>query len=272
VTARRTAATLLASAAIAAAPLALAPPGAAAASPCPQGAAHRGLAYRGGATENSLLGFQQSWAVPGMNWIETDLWFTTDHVGVLMHDDTVDRTTNGTGRVIEKTAAQFAVLQLDDGQHPPTFTQLLAQLRQDPKRHAYVELKRYLTPAEQSVLLGQVRGMEAQVYVTGFYWEQASMQRLKAADPALNVSLNVDAPALPMPASMQGENFTQASQITAAAATAIHAEGGVIRTGGDTTTAWSAARDAGADVIVTSHAYAYQQWRWDGCPTPKAAA
>ncbi|KRX93829.1 Glycerophosphodiester phosphodiesterase 1 [Trichinella pseudospiralis] len=56
--------------------------------------AHRGLADE--APENTLAAFEYS-AKLGSTFVEFDLEMTADNTPVLMHDDTVDRTTNGTG-------------------------------------------------------------------------------------------------------------------------------------------------------------------------------
>ena len=46
---------------------------------------------------------------------------------VIMHDDTVDRTTNGKGRVDEKTLAELTALRLNrSGENVPTFRQFCA--------------------------------------------------------------------------------------------------------------------------------------------------
>ncbi|MEQ1771973.1 MAG: glycerophosphodiester phosphodiesterase family protein, partial [Devosia sp.] len=64
-------------------------------------------------------------------FLEVDIARTQDGQLVLMHDDDVDRTTNGHGMIGSMTAAQFTALQLrdDDGQvldaHPPTLREAL---------------------------------------------------------------------------------------------------------------------------------------------------
>jgi len=45
--------------------------------------------------------------------LECDVWYTSDGVPVVMHDETVDRTTDGTGAVASLTAAQVAALTVD---------------------------------------------------------------------------------------------------------------------------------------------------------------
>lgn len=58
--------------------------------------AHRGLALD--YPENTLSAFKMSKKL-GADFFECDLQFTKDGVPVILHDDTVDRTTNGAGRI-----------------------------------------------------------------------------------------------------------------------------------------------------------------------------
>ena len=51
----------------------------------------------------------------GVDMVEFDVQRTRDGVPIVMHDDTLERTTNGTGRVREKTLAE--VQGLDAGSH-----------------------------------------------------------------------------------------------------------------------------------------------------------
>ena len=71
----------------------------AAAPPDPVVYAHRGGA--GYAPENTLAAFRKTEALFGQRgvWLEMDTQATADNVLVVMHDDTVNRTTNCTGAV-----------------------------------------------------------------------------------------------------------------------------------------------------------------------------
>lgn len=79
------------------------------------------VAHRGCHTEypeNSLASFERCIRV-GVDIIETDVQHTKDGVLVLMHDQTVDRTTNGTGRVDSYTLAELKKLRLRMGSGGP---------------------------------------------------------------------------------------------------------------------------------------------------------
>lgn len=76
------------------------------------------FAHRGGARlapENTMDAFRQAVEVWGADILEMDVQRTSDGKLVVIHDPTVDRTTDGTGAVGEMTLAQ--VRELDAGHH-----------------------------------------------------------------------------------------------------------------------------------------------------------
>lgn len=68
---------------------------------------HRGAL--GHAPENTLAGFRRA-AMFGLRWVEFDVALTRDNEPVLMHDETVDRTTNGKGKLAEMTLGELRTL------------------------------------------------------------------------------------------------------------------------------------------------------------------
>ncbi len=83
---------------------------------------HRGgLAYE---PENTLAAFQNA-IDQGLDWLEFDVQMTKDGVLVVIHDETVDRTTNGTGAVRDLTLEQIRSLDAGQGQKIPTFDEVL---------------------------------------------------------------------------------------------------------------------------------------------------
>lgn len=75
-------------------------------------AAHRG--YHQDAPENSLAAVRASAAL-GVHLTEADVRDTKDGALVLMHDASIDRTTNGTGQVADMTLAELEAVHIDDG-------------------------------------------------------------------------------------------------------------------------------------------------------------
>ena len=73
------------------------------------------IAHRGNnstAPENSIVAFENVYRHQA---IETDIQLTSDNRWVVMHDETVDRTTNGTGKISDMTYDQFRALRIDTG-------------------------------------------------------------------------------------------------------------------------------------------------------------
>ncbi|MFD1485135.1 glycerophosphodiester phosphodiesterase family protein [Lacticaseibacillus baoqingensis] len=66
--------------------------------------AHRGLSHL--APENTLAAFTLAVNM-GVDWLETDLGITQDEHVVILHDDHLDRTTNGHGLLTTQTYAQL---------------------------------------------------------------------------------------------------------------------------------------------------------------------
>ena len=83
---------------------------------------HRGAA--GYEPENTLLSFGKA-AEIGVDWIEFDLRRSADGHLVVVHDDTVDRTTNGRGKVGEMTLEELKKLDAGKGQQVPTFQEVI---------------------------------------------------------------------------------------------------------------------------------------------------
>lgn len=90
---------------------------------------HRGGPSAGYA-ENAIATFEHTiGAAPA--FLEVDVNVTRDGALVLMHDDDVARTTDGSGAVADMTLARFQALRLQDetgatlDQHPPTLRQAL---------------------------------------------------------------------------------------------------------------------------------------------------
>lgn len=93
------------------------------------------IAHRGGgalAPENTLVGMRIAHRL-GCRGVECDVMLTADGVPILMHDETLERTTNGVGPVAAATAAQIDRLDAGGKHHPafavspaPTFIQVLA--------------------------------------------------------------------------------------------------------------------------------------------------
>jgi glycerophosphoryl diester phosphodiesterase len=99
-------------------------------------------AHRGGALlwpENSLLAFRNAVAL-GADFIEFDVHLSRDGEVVVIHDPTLDRTTNGQGAVKDRTVAELKALRLKDragavtGETVPTLDEVTAVASQGGRR------------------------------------------------------------------------------------------------------------------------------------------
>ncbi len=92
----------------------------------PQFIAHRG--GRVGPPENTPAAFRNAIDL-GADWIEFDVQRTSDGMLVVIHDETVDRTTDGSGRVADLTFDQIRALDAGEGQQVPTFMEVIELAR-----------------------------------------------------------------------------------------------------------------------------------------------
>ncbi len=83
--------------------------------------AHRG--YSAKYPENTLSAFKA--ALPHVDGIELDVQLTRDGRLVVIHDETVDRTTNGNGFVKDMTLRQLRLLRTEGGERIPTLEEVL---------------------------------------------------------------------------------------------------------------------------------------------------
>ena len=140
------------------------------------------IAHRGGAglaPENTMVAFRQAVDVWAADMIELDVRATADGHCVVIHDDTVDRTTDGTGAVASMTLEQIRALDAGyrfspdrktfpfrgRGATVPTIGEVLEAL---PSTPLTVEVK---TAAAQAPLFAAIRefGATQRVVAAGMY-------------------------------------------------------------------------------------------------------
>jgi len=109
---------------------------------------HRGA--MGYAPENTLNSFAKALDL-GVDMVELDVYISIDGELVVIHDDKVDRTTDGKGYVIEKTFSQLRNLDAGNGQKIPTLKEVFDLV--DRKAEINIELKGSNTAQSVSVLI-----------------------------------------------------------------------------------------------------------------------
>ncbi|MHA7268293.1 glycerophosphodiester phosphodiesterase [Arthrobacter sp. HLT1-20] len=117
--------------------------------------AHRGVSAH--LPENTLAAFSRAIEL-GVDGIELDVHLSADGIPVVIHDDTADRTTNGTGSIAEFTAHQLGLLDAGAGQFVPTLAQVLKVAA--GKLRVNIELKDALSAGPVAEVVAQVPGLD----------------------------------------------------------------------------------------------------------------
>ena len=144
---------------------------------------HRGAA--GVLPENTLQGFQYAIDL-GVAYVECDVHHTFDRQLVVIHDDTVDRTTNGTGAVGSLEFSTVRRLDAGDGQQIPTLDEVL-QTTKD-KVTLLCELKGEGTEEEAAAAV-TTHNMAQQVIFTCFDLDRLARLRRLGDHYRLGVNL-----------------------------------------------------------------------------------
>jgi len=160
-------------------------------------------AHRGGSAlwpENSLLAFQNAIAL-GSDLLELDVHQSRDGVVAVIHDATVERTTDGRGAVASLTAADLRRLRLrgphgaPTAEHVPTLDEVLAAAAPS---HAglLIEVKapslavRYDGLEERVLAAVATAGLQARVTIMAF--DPRVILRIRELAPRMRTSFLVD--------------------------------------------------------------------------------
>lgn len=157
--------------------------------------AHRGCSQR--YPENTLLAFEKALKIKGLAGIELDIQLTKDRHMVVLHDERVDRTTEGIGCVRDYTLANLKRLHIYADVHPtqqiPTIEEVLDLI--EPAMQSglklNIELKNSVYPyegmEEQIIDLIHARGLQEQVVYSSF--SARSLQKVRELDPVTEIGI-----------------------------------------------------------------------------------
>jgi glycerophosphoryl diester phosphodiesterase len=158
--------------------------------------AHRGASAV--APENTLAAFRAA-AEQGAKWVELDVALLADGTLVVIHDDTVDRTTSGKGSLGELTQADLA--DLDAGtwfdarfaaERLPTLEQVIAILG-DLGLSANVEIKQHAHHKSLDQLVDAVRTAiatrqpQTRIMISSF--DPACLKAMAAKEPDIEMAM-----------------------------------------------------------------------------------
>lgn len=161
----------------------------------------RVIGHRGNssvAPQNTLAAFESACAA-GVDAVELDVQLTADGYPVVIHDDEVDATTDGTGRVDGLTLAQVRALDAGSwfapayaGQRVPVPAEVVDLLVRHPAVELLLELKGVWTADQVRLLLGPLEAAALLDRVVGQSFEAASVAALRDAAPRLRRGLLVE--------------------------------------------------------------------------------
>jgi glycerophosphoryl diester phosphodiesterase len=171
--------------------------------PSPLYIAHRGLSAR--FPENTLAAFNGA-VDAGAHMIELDVGLSRDRRLIVIHDDTVDRTTNGSGTVKSLTLEELGRLDAGSwfdprfmGEKPPTLAEVLNAARGRVLVNIEIKPEAFephgsADAVERQVLsLVHEKKMVEDVLVSSFDWRV--LANLRRLDPAIAIGLLAEVPA-----------------------------------------------------------------------------
>jgi glycerophosphoryl diester phosphodiesterase len=162
----------------------------------------KSIAHRGAnkvAPENTIPAFAEAKKM-GFNYIEADLAWSSDNVPVILHDTTIDRTSNGTGDVSSKTLAELKSLDFGSwysskfaGVQIPTFEELLIFCRGVGLK-IYIELRTStreqiaiaVRMAKKMGMIDNITWISVSEVVLGYVVEEYSKARVGIVTTSIN--------------------------------------------------------------------------------------
>jgi glycerophosphoryl diester phosphodiesterase len=147
--------------------------------------AHRGAS--GHAPENTLLAVRRACEL-GAPWLEVDVYVVEGEL-VVIHDETLERTTNGKGRVEDQTLAQLRSLDAGNGERIPLLREVLDLWR--GRAGINIELKGRSTATPVAAVVREYVEKQDwrydQFLVSSFAWDELKI--LKQLQPLLAIGL-----------------------------------------------------------------------------------
>lgn len=146
--------------------------------PYPRAYAHRGWHIDDlTACENTLAAFRRA-VDEGFDYLELDVHATADGIAVVHHDDTLERTTDGTGPIAARSAAELADVKVRGREPIPLLEEVLEAL---PDTRITIELK---TPAAVAPVLNVIERTDVwkRVCIGGFTERWLAMARAGGGD------------------------------------------------------------------------------------------
>lgn len=141
---------------------------------------HRGA--KGLAPENTLAAFECALSL-GVDLVECDVHATADGRVAVIHDDTLERTTNGRGRVERHSMEALRALDAGKGEAVPELCELLSLIKGRAELACEIKVTTAVAPAVSAV---RDAGMVDQTVFIAFDWDH--LRQVKAIEPKARIA------------------------------------------------------------------------------------
>ena len=143
---------------------------------------HRGAA--GHAPENTLLSFEKA-VLLGCDMTELDVHLCGSGEVVVIHDETVDRTTDGSGMVSGLSLNEIKLLNAGEGEEIPLLDEVMSLLRGMIKLN--IELKGLGTARPVYDLVKSIGWENSELTITSFNWDM--LKEYRQLDPYARIGV-----------------------------------------------------------------------------------
>ena len=138
--------------------------------------------------ENTLASYRSAVEL-GVDLIECDVHLTSDDRLIVIHDHTLDRTTDGSGMVRDKTLAELREFDAGGGERLPLLDEVVEVAR--GRAAVAVELKQAPLPYPglEEAVVAELRRLDFVEHVCVISFWHPSAQRVKALEPKLQAGI-----------------------------------------------------------------------------------
>lgn len=158
--------------------------------------AHRG--YSASAPENTLPSFRAAMA-SGADGVELDMQMSKDGQVVIMHDQTIDRTTNGHGALKDFTLEELRAFDAGSkfdasfaGTRIPTLQEVFEAVHPGDGQTVYTEIKHYRQPADVQTMIRTIigGGWADHTVVSSFHYDDFA--QVRQVSPSIRIAYLCD--------------------------------------------------------------------------------
>ncbi|MFN4027534.1 MAG: glycerophosphodiester phosphodiesterase, partial [Flavobacterium sp.] len=142
---------------------------------------HRGA--KGHSPENTLASFEKAIAL-GVDMIELDVWLSSDKIPMVIHDETIDRTTSKTGLVTDYNAKELQHLGI------PTLRDVFELV--DNRCEINVEIKTFSATQAVLDLIAKSSFDQSKILISSFDWNALQEVRFHDEDIRIGVLTETD--------------------------------------------------------------------------------